>query len=295
MQLCINTEQFSEKQNMSQPPRLLTLAQWAGNANWTLELQHSDPMHACVWLTRGQGRCVIEGQRRGLGVHTALVLPAGTLFSLEMNKQNFGLVCLVPAHGPLLLPDEPVLLRIREVQAQAELTAILDAMQREQNTNRPFLDEALIAQGALLTVWLRRAMIEAGQDISKPTASQRLVRAYCALIERDYASGKPMAEYARALGVTPTHLTRVCRSCAGQTAAALLTERSLHAARSALEHGTRPINQIAAELGFNSAAYFSRFVLHHTGLTPSALRKRARQTKHTSGEVSGVARMGNHL
>ncbi len=70
---------------MSDHPRILTIAQWAAGANWALELQHSCADHALVWQTRGQGRCVIEGIRRGFGVHTALAIPAGTPFSLELN------------------------------------------------------------------------------------------------------------------------------------------------------------------------------------------------------------------
>ena len=45
------------------------------------------------------------------------------------------------------------------------------------------------------------------------------MRGYSALIERDYKSGRAMAVYARALGVTPTHLTRVSRQASGLTAA----------------------------------------------------------------------------
>lgn len=267
---------------MHRAPSLLTLAQWAGGASWMLELQHSEDMHALVWLTRGQARCVIEGVRRGLGVHTALAIPAGAMFSLELGAQSYGMVCLIPAHSDLLMPDVPTLLRIREAQSQAELTAILEAMGREQNAARPFADEAMQAQGALLTVWLRRAMIAQPEETGAPSAAERLVCAYAALVERDHTTGKPMADYARALGVTPTHLTRVCKHCAGHTAADLLTERVLHAARHAVERGERPLTQIAASLGFNSAGYFSRFIQHHTGLSPSALRKRNRAQPRTA-------------
>jgi AraC family transcriptional activator of pobA len=82
-----------------------------------------------------------------------------------------------------------------------------------------------------------------------------------------------MQDYARTLGVTPTHLTRTCKTCSGMTASDLLTRRLLHAARDLLETTNHPANRIAATLGFRSAAYFSRFVLHHTGQTPTALRK----------------------
>lgn len=261
---------------LSNHPEIRTITQWGGGAPWALELQHSCDQHALIWQTRGQSRCIIDGVRRGVGVHNALAIPAGTMFSLELNKQNFGMVCLIPAGGPLLMPDTPVLLRIRDVQNQAELTGILESMQREQNTGRPFMDEALSAQGALLTVWLRRAIIAREEPDRKTTAAQRLAQAYAALIERDFRTGRTMADYARKLGVTPTHLTRICRQCSGLTAADLLTQRSLHAARMMLERGDRPITQIAAELGFNSAAYFSRFIQHHTGHSPSSLRKRIR-------------------
>lgn len=260
---------------MTNHARIMTIAQWTGASAWKAELPHSDDMHALIWLTRGQGRCMIGGVRRGVGVHNAICIPAGTIFSLDLGKQGFGQVCLIPPGGPVLMPDFPQHLRIRDALAQSELTAILEAMQREQNQYRPFRDESMNAQASLLTVWLRRAMIEHGEAPEKPSAAQRLVSSYSRLVERDHMSGKPMSDYAAALGVTPTHLTRSCRQCLGMTASDFLTKRTLHAVRSLLEGSSHPFNRIAAMLGFTSAAYFSRFVLRHTGYSPSALRKRA--------------------
>lgn len=254
--------------------RIKTVAQWASGTDWRLALLHGNAEHAFIWITRGQGIAVIGGVRRGVGVHNALAIPAGTLFALDLGKTGFGVVCLIPTGGPVLMPDEPQHLRIRDVAGQNELTALLEAMQREQTTAGHFMDEALDAQATLLSVWLRRAMISHPDD-RRPKAAERLVMAYAALVERDYASGRTMADHARTLGVTPTHLTRVCKVVLGRTAAEVLTERSLHAARDMLESGTRPIGQIAASLGFGSAAYFSRFIQHQTGQSPSALRARA--------------------
>ena len=255
--------------------RIMTLAHWTGAPTWKAELPHSSDMHALIWLTRGQGRCMVGGVRRGVGVHNAICIPAGTIFSLDLGKQGFGQVSLIPPGGPVLMPDTPQHLRIRDAQAQAELTAILEAMQREQNQHRPFKDEFMNAQASLLTVWLRRAMIEMSDPPDKPLAAQRLVTAYAALVERDHMSGKPMSDYAEYLGVTPTHLTRSCRQCLGMTASDFLTRRAVYAVRLLLESSDHPFNRIAAMSGFRSAAYFSRFVLHHTGHSPSALRKRA--------------------
>ncbi len=257
---------------------VMTLVQWGHGEEWRLMLQHSRPHHALVWMTRGQGIAVVEGVRRGLGVHNALVLPAGTMFSLDTGKTGFGLVCEMPAQPAAPMPDRAQHLRIRDVTGQSELTAIFEAMQREQNDARPFSEEAVDAQAALMSVWLRRAMLS-HPDEPAPGAAERLVRAYAALVERHHASTRSMADHARTLGVTPTHLTRVCRRLSGLSAAELLTQRSLHAARDLIEAGERPMAQIAADLGFGSAAYFSRFILHHTGKSPSDLRQAALEAR----------------
>jgi len=270
--------------------RIKTVAQWTGGTDWRLSLLHSSADHAFVWITRGQGIAVIGGVRRGVGVHNALAIPAGTVFALDLGKTGFGVVCLIPAGGSVLMPDTPQHLRIRDVAGQNELTALLEAMQREQTAAGHFMDEALDAQATLLSVWLRRAMISHPDD-KRPKAAERLVTAYAALVERDYASGRSMADHARTLGVTPTHLTRVCKAVSGRPAADILTERSLHAARDLLESAERPIGQIAASLGFGSAAYFSRFILHHTGQSPSALRARATErSTPPSGAITVRAR-----
>ncbi|MEQ8896728.1 MAG: helix-turn-helix transcriptional regulator [Roseovarius sp.] len=258
---------------MTKHVQIMSIAQWSGAGTWRAELPHSHDHHALIWVTRGQGRCMVEGVMRGLSVHTALCVPARTLFSLEMGKQGFGTVCTIPARSAVLMPDQPTLLRMRDVLAQAELTTLLESMQREQSNARPFADEAMLAHANLLTVWLRRAIIDQPENPPEHTAAQRLVMAYAALVERDYTTGKPMSDYARILGVTPTHLTRACRASAGMTASDMLTRRTVHAVRDLLETTDHPANRVAAMLGFRSAAYFSRFVLQHTGLSPTALRK----------------------
>ena len=87
-----------------------------------------------------------------------------------------------------------------------------------------------------------------------------------------YRSGDTMADYATDLAVTPTHLTRAVKAATGKTGSDLLTERILHEARRLLADTTEPAQRIASYLGIGSAAYFTRFIQHHTGATPSKSR-----------------------
>lgn len=257
--------------------RITTIAQLAKGDAWRMEKLHSHDFDLLLWLTRGQGRANLLGMRRGVGTHNAIFLPADTLYALDLGQQGFGQAVAIPRGAGLGFPDELTHLRIRDVQAQGEITGIVEAMQRESDGARPFAREAIRAEAALMSVWIRRQMINA-EAPPKPTGAQRLIEAFTALVAREYRSGKTMADYAGMLGVTPTHLTRTSKDCCDMTAAEILTECTLYGARDLIERSDMPFQVIAAEMGFGSAAYFTRFVQSHTNATPSELRRRREKT-----------------
>jgi AraC family transcriptional activator of pobA len=252
--------------------KIQTLAQLGGADPWRLLLAHDRPHHTLLWFTRGQGRMFLDGRRRGLGTHNAVFLPAGSLFAIDAGRQSLGQVVSVPAGTPLRLPDVPRHLRIRDVQVQSELSALIEAAQREQTQGRPLAQDALEAHVALMSVWLRRQTALDEYIPAPATAGERLSRNFTLLVSRHYTSGQTLGFYADQLGVTPTHLSRTVKNATGKTAAEILTERVVHAARTLLETTTHPARNIAQHLGFGSAAYFTRFMQQHTGSSPSQLR-----------------------
>ncbi len=250
-----------------------TLAQMSLGGRWRTEQMHCLPHHLFLWFTRGQGRAILHGTRVGFVAHNAMFIPAGTLFSLELGRQCLGQTVSFAVDLPLPLPDSVQLLRVRDGIHQLELTALLETVQRELMAHRPLVDAALASYAQLLSIWLQRMMLESLAPKLRETATQRLVRQFCTLVVENFESGQPMAAYAEQLGITPTHLTRVCKQATGRTAADILTDCTLYQARIRLEKSNRPIKQVAEGLGFASAAYFTRFIQHHTGKTPSQLRK----------------------
>jgi AraC family transcriptional activator of pobA len=258
--------------------RCENIGKFTRGAPWRISDLHDRDTDLLIWITKGQGRVNIGGVLRGYGSHNAIFLPAGTLFGLELTPQSLASVIEAPA-GMMELPKrQPEHVRCRDSLAQAELTAEIEAMSREIGRDRLYLTDSLEAHLRLATVWLRRKIAEGAADRPKDTATQRLARRFSDLVVREFRSDRVMADYAGALGVTPTHLTRVCRAASGKTAAEIITERKLYEARVMLGQAEPPISGVAEALGFHSAAYFTRFVQSHTGQTPSSLRKRALTT-----------------
>ncbi|MCP9482024.1 AraC family transcriptional regulator [Shimia sp. CNT1-13L.2] len=254
--------------------QVMTLAQLTLGGPWQLEQLHVRDHHLFLWITRGQGRILLHGLRRGYGAHNAIFVPAGKLLSMEAGRHVQGQALVIPADGRVNLPDRTHQLRIQDGLAQAELTGLFDDLRREIHENRPLLTEALTAVASLVSIWLRRQMQIAG-PAGRATAAERIVRRFSDLLSEDFRSGRPMAAYAEDLDITPTHLTRVCRQCAGLTAADMLNQMIQHEARTLLTRSDLPMNEIADRLGFGSAAYFSRFSQQHFGAAPSQIRKTA--------------------
>ena len=252
--------------------RVVSLLRLAHGGRWRTEAQRSYTRPVLLWFTRGQGRVTVAGHTRGYGPHNAIFLPGGTMHAFDMLGQVLGTAIFFPVELAGEMPDEPVHLRLRDGFLQAELTSLIDALEREANQDRPGAARAMLHYGGLIAVWLERHADLAESEI-RPNAAQRLTTAFTALVERDFRTGTGVGTYAERLGVTPTHLTRACRESSGKSASRLLADRVHYEARRLLSETDLPVKEIAARLGFASAAYFSRAFHNHTGQSPTGFRR----------------------
>ncbi|MEZ5685866.1 MAG: AraC family transcriptional regulator [Paracoccaceae bacterium] len=253
--------------------RILQLQRLAQAGRWRAEAMRSLSEPCLIWFTRGQGRITINGVTRGYGPNNAIFIPPGVMHGFEVGPQTHGVIVYFGRGTDLTLPHSTHHLRIRESHVQSELTSTIDAVHRELLSDRPGSERAARHYLGLLGVWLERQVELTPAEPPRLNASKRLVARYTALLERDFRSGHGVADFAAELGVTPTHLTRVCRQSCGRGASELLQERRLYEARRLLSETRAPIKQIAETLGFASAAYFARAFQHKTGKTPSAFRR----------------------
>jgi AraC family transcriptional activator of pobA len=257
---------------------LIAIGQNPAQSRWRTEAMRAHSSPRLLYISRGQGRITVAGLTSGYGPNNLVFIPAQTMYGFETGPSVFGQLLTIPAAMATEWPEEPTHLRLRDVVAQKEIATLFDALERELTSQKAGHGRAALHHLGLLAVLFQRALAAADAGDSRgDTAAARLVAAYTDLIERDYRSGRGVAGFAAALGVTPTHLTRSCRVTCGRSALALLNDRILYEARVLLRESREPVQDIARSLGFSSAAYFSRSFQARAGMTPTAFRRSGAQ------------------
>ena len=244
--------------------------------NWRTEAMRSHASPRLLFITKGQGRITIAGMTHGYGPNNLIFLPAHVMYGYEAGPTVFGTMLTIPNAMSGEWPDEPVHLRLRNVQAQKQAAAMCDAMEQELNAAKQTHSRAAHYHLGLLSIFFERQMSSTqarATDERTEGSAARLVAAYTDLIERDYRNAQGVADFAASLGVTPTHLTRCCNQTCGRSALALLRDRITYEACLLLRETRTPVAQIAKDLGFRSAAYFTRSFQSKMGHTPSHFRK----------------------
>jgi hypothetical protein len=200
------------------PLRVVAIPRLAAAGRWRVEAMRSISEPMLLWFTKGQGRITVAGVTRGYTSQTAVFVPAGVMHGYEVGAQVFGTAVFFGRGTEIPLPKEPQHLRIKETHAAQEMNITLDALGREVVSTSPGAERAVRHYAGLIGVWLERQIERAAAENGPPDASRRLVARYAEMLEREFRSGMGVSDYAEALGVTPTHLTRCCRNVSGRPA-----------------------------------------------------------------------------
>lgn len=255
---------------------LTGIVQTQSGDHWRTGAMRSHASPRLMFISKGHGRTTVAGLTSGFGPNNLIFIPAGTMYGFEAGPTVFGHTLTIPAAMASEWPDEPVHLRLRDVMAQKELTALFDSLERELASDKTGHARAAHYHVGLMAVLFERQMEHRApepNDIRAESASARLVAAYTDLVERDFRSRKGVADLARDLGVTPTHLTRCCKETCGASALTILNDRIIVEARRLLRETGQPVQDIASYLGFASPAYFTRSFQSRAGVTPTEFRR----------------------
>lgn len=98
--------------------------------------------------------------------------------------------------------------------------------------------------------------------------------AFLGLVEETFAAPWSLPEYGKKLGVSPRSLHQMTTRHLARAPLVLVRERRLLEAKRLLGHSPLSVAEVAAQVGFDDPAYFSRTFRKQAGCSPSAFRTR---------------------
>ena len=243
---------------------------------WEFAAHRHPRLHQILLIARGGGQATLEGRVHPLRPMRAVNVPVGHVHGFSFTRGTQGWVLTVAAEmlDEVLTPAEGlrrVLAQPAVVRGTPQMRSTMAQVFSEFAGRRFARAHLLRALSAALIGLVAREM--AGRQNAPDAASKAdLFRRFEALLEQHFLAHWTVSDYATALSITPTHLSRLARAATGHAASHLILDRVIREARRNLVYTNLPVSTIAYALGFDDPAYFSRLFSGATGLSPRSFR-----------------------
>lgn len=267
---------FGESTHLPDVLHCETIADRSVLHDWELAPHRHARLHQVLLVEKGGGSVTLDGKAHPLSQGSLVNVPPNHVHSFRFEKDTRGWVTTLADE----LMDE-LLVGVGTQRSEINQATVLQSDAFIAKTVQQIWLEfssqekarALMLRGlsGALLAWVARQLAAASIGDAQANDSV-LVQRFKALIEQNFASHWKVSQYAKALSISPTHLSRLTRAANGMSALRMVEARLMREARRNLTYTNLSISSIAYTLGFSDPAYFSRVFTRDAGISPKAFR-----------------------
>ncbi len=260
--------------------------------NWEIRPHRHDFFLQILYIAQGRGAARLNAREVALLGPCVLVVPSGYPHGFRFSEDVQGhVITVVQQSLPAALVAafvEPTHFALQAGE-QGVIHTLIQLLASHHASPDPWRGAAVAGAIHLVLGELARMRrtVSTGGQVSR---GRRHLRRFYHLVEANFRQRRDIGFYAEQLGLTPTQLNRVCRAERDVSALEVIHRRLMAEAERDLAYTQLSIKQIALELGFQDAAYFSRFFQRHAGMSPSAFRLEAHRS--LAGPLSEAQKAG---
>lgn len=170
---------------------------------------------------------------------------------------------------------QPPFLLLSETQEQ-QFYGVIDQIKIEMSQNVLAQYELLVAQLKMLLIYLSRIKVSQHAGAAEAVANSEkraLLHQLKEAIEQHFRTKHTAGDYASLLHITPKTLAKLTKTHFNRTMTDLIAERIVIEAKRELYLTSKPVKQIAYELGYEDEYYFSRFFKTNADVSPQVYRQ----------------------
>jgi len=141
----------------------------------------------------------------------------------------------------------------------------------ERKTDKLYHAQLKDGCNALVALVISQYLAQA-RSSDKLSRFDTVTKAFRNLLERDFATKKRPASYAKKLNISIPYLNECVKNATGYSVSHHLQQRVILEAKRLLVHSDQSVKEIAAALGYDDYPYFSRLFTKITGMSALAFR-----------------------
>lgn len=267
---------FGESTHLPDVLHCETIADRSVLHDWELAPHRHARLHQVLLVEKGGGSVTLDGKAHPLSQGSLVNVPPNHVHSFRFEKDTRGWVTTLADE----LMDElfvgvgtqrSEINQATVLQSDAFIAKTVQQIWLEFSSQEKARALMLRGLSGALLAWVARQLAAASIGDAQANDSI-LVQRFKALIEQNFASHWKVSQYAKALSISPTHLSRLTRAANGMSALRMIEARLMREARRNLAYTNLSISSIAYTLGFSDPAYFSRVFTRDAGISPKAFR-----------------------
>ncbi len=243
-----------------------------------LPAAHKHDFYLLLVIDEGSGVHSIDFQKFTVENKMIFFLAPGQAHQWNLHEKTTGYQVMfspqflpaTTARLPFFISSSKPYLSLGPVEF-ANLTQELVILKNEFDNQDLFVHEVIRQRLQIILTLLHRWYAKS-DPLLVSESSNRLIVRFFDLLEKHIHEEAMVNFYAKQLYVSPNYLNIICRKEVGFSAGDCIRQRLLLEAKRLLAMTQHDVKEISFGLGFQDAAYFSRFFKKHTGYTPKTFR-----------------------
>lgn len=257
--------------------------------NWRASPHVHDSLIQVLFIECGQVDVLMNGTRQKASAPCLIVVPAQTVHGFTYTPDTEGLTITASQHPlesvlTILSSDvlkrlhSPSLIPLDYVPKEKEIIwKLFSSMMEELRV--PMINQTAMCTSLFISMFVHLSRIskinDENQQINNSSRKASQINKFLAIVDQKFRQRLTVNDYSCEMGMSPGHLSRLCRLTLGMSSLDVINMRVIQEAQRELVYTSKSIKQLAAFLGFNDEAYFTRFFHKHAGVSPSQFREMA--------------------
>ena len=261
------------------------ISQRSKKHNWKIHPHVHENLIQVLFIQRGNVDVLLNYSKQSARSPCLILVPAQTVHSLHYTSDTEGLTVTISQKAlesmiHLLIPNLlPLMREPRMIPLNGDERVLQLYMAIEQELSAPALGQQAMCLSLVTALFIQILRIS---NILPKNSQQALfsrkaeqIDKFLKIVEQKFRMRLTIDDYANKMGMTPGHLSRLCRLALGMSSLDVINMRVIQEAQRELVYTSKTIKQLAASLGFTDEAYFTRFFRKHVGVSPKKFRSLA--------------------